>query len=269
MQEQYKILSLAEALELTRAAVAAILEGQDFIGTAFALSVPTLEDGEMTGGKTTLVTCRHVVTAANEPDRLIYRTPGGDWNVSGVRKKMGTSSWYQHGDITVDLAIMRHLRKREATWALVPPRTALHEEVEIGRRVFVVGFPAGIGAEDFRGPVVKAGIVARKDEDKFLVDVQIQGGNSGSPVFVEAPIHNKEAIIQETDGKKAYNVKLGFAGIATSVYREDPHLAVIVPVDRILECIYSKGSRYLSELVSKDKPTVVAAAKKLWSEFLR
>ena len=136
-------------------------------------------------------------------------------------------------------------------------------ELRLAQRVLVIGFPAGLGAEDrfsAMTPIVKSGTVANLDmvPGKFLVDVQIRGGNSGSMVLAEE------------EGPPG---RFRFCGIATSYYQADEHLAVVEPANRVLDCVYgvpgdvAGASKYGVQLPPREVAGFAPARDKYWNQW--
>lgn len=238
-------MKIAEILEVARQSCVSFMSfTKGFIGTGFVVGPIIIKSIDMQKRqveftiKNTLCTCKHVVDHV-EVDELWFNTYSKESaltprRIVDVQRDMTPPvQWHRHPQREVDMVVTRFLSRGEPfLLQLTPDMIALKGELLLGQRVYVIGFPGGIGAEEGMSsmkPIVKQGIIANLDlAFEILVDIQIQGGSSGSMMLAEFP------------GEKN---PLKIAGVIASKYIYDPHLAKAFPADCILDCIYKTDLR--------------------------
>lgn len=246
-------ITAAEILEVARQCSGTFMrDPEGFLGTGFVVGPISkkLKGVEPSQGelqiKNALCTCKHVIDAI-PADALWFNTFSTDdrppRRIVDMQGSMTPPvQWYRHPGFGVDVAVTRFSTRagKAAAPPLVPDMVALKASLELGQRVFVIGFPSGIGWGEGRSimkPIVKQGAIATLDlTPEILIDIQIQPGNSGSLVLAEFPRERNP---------------LKIAGVISSVFKGDPHLARAFPSDCILDCIY--GSKLVLDLPEDER----------------
>jgi len=134
--------------------------------------------------KLKVVTCKHVVKLALAKKKTIYC---GAPTEEGYRRVIGEPAYI---DKKEDFAILSlkpnpdiniHMLKRYVTLKNFGSDALIVE----GKGVLIIGYPLGLGVEhDFEFPVIKLGIVSGfTKKNWFLIDANVNPGNSGSPVI--------------------------------------------------------------------------------------
>jgi len=125
--------------------------------------------------------------------------------------------------------------------------------VSEGDFIYVLGFPLGIVDTDHQYVIARSGIVARlrdtleKRGGEFLIDAAVFPGNSGGPVIYKPEIISidgtpsvaKSGLIGMVAGYLSYrDVALSRqTGKSRVVFEENSGLAMVIPVDFIMETI--------------------------------
>lgn len=177
----------------------------DWIGTGFFVAYPCtpVVDGKREYA-TYFVTAKHLVVSAIKDGALQLvlrsRTNTGEAAVDGnlLLKLKGSDAWRGHpnGDLAVfpyDHPIVegaglaaRPLQIDQSCFTVSEMRAAGLSE---GDGVFVVGYPLGLVADSWPGPIVRGGTVARIRDvyadptRRILIDSDTFPGASGAPVF--------------------------------------------------------------------------------------
>lgn len=60
----------------------------------------------------------------------------------------------------------------------------IDEPVKPGQNIFFLGYPANMAGEDLTVPLVRSGIIAGIYSYKIIIDGNVFGGSSGSPIFL-------------------------------------------------------------------------------------
>lgn len=90
---------------------------------------------------------------------------------------------------TEDVACRLIVWGNEAEFSPIPIGMFLKaNSVEAGAPVFLIGFPLGLRSKNYALPILRRGIVARRDTTGFIVDGFVFPGNSGGPVVYEPEI---------------------------------------------------------------------------------
>jgi hypothetical protein len=237
-------------------------------GTSFFLGRP-IEGSDQFFGY--FVTARHVIDGIRDrglAEALIRLNTTTGRSVWGTTK---ISEWHAHPDPAVDVAVFRS-GVPEGTDHLAYPTTSAgttevlqREEIDIGSEAVVLGLFAHHFGTDRNIPILRTGNIAAMREERvatrsglmeaYLVEVRSIGGLSGSPVFARTPPMRVTA-----DGKLLFNRKpdsafllLGLVhghydtsaakvdisadDIANASERINVGIAIVVPVERILETL--------------------------------
>lgn len=142
-----------------------------------------------------LITAKHVVYEDEGKgklrERLAYRlndVTGGSVLVNDDDANLFVKSgWVKSGKS--DLALRLIVRKETTDFITIPYSLfILDGKVEAGAPLFIIGFPFGLRSETYATPIVRRGIVGRKDADNIIVDGFVYPGNSGGPVIYEPTI---------------------------------------------------------------------------------
>jgi Trypsin-like peptidase domain len=155
-------------------------------------------------GRLFLVTNRHVVldeASDHRPDRLEIELHIDPENVAAtthfsIPLYRGTQAVWREGIDpagTVDVVALQLERAALPEKLLLQPFTSNHlidqlDEIEVGTRVLIVGFPLGFHDTWHHLPVVRQAIIASafgvrfQGQGYFLTDAQMHRGTSGAPV---------------------------------------------------------------------------------------
>jgi Trypsin-like peptidase domain len=155
-------------------------------------------------GRLFLVTNRHVVldeASDHRPDRLEIELHIDPENVAAITHfsiplYRGTQPVWREGIDpagTVDVVALQLERAALPEKLLLQPFTSNHlidqlDEIEVGTRVLIVGFPLGFHDTWHHLPVVRQAIIASafgvrfQGQGYFLTDAQMHRGTSGAPV---------------------------------------------------------------------------------------
>ena len=155
-------------------------------------------------GRLFLVTNRHVVldeTSDHRPDRLEIELHVDPENVAvttgfAIPLYRGTQPVWREGIDpagTVDVVALQLERGALPDKLLLQPFTPNHlieqlDEIEVGTRVLIVGFPLGFHDTLHHLPVVRQAVIASafglrfQGQGYFLTDAQMHRGTSGAPV---------------------------------------------------------------------------------------
>jgi len=155
-------------------------------------------------GRLFLVTNRHVVldeASDHRPDRLEIELHIDPENVAvttgfSIPLYRGTQPLWREGIDpagTVDVVALQLERAALPEKLLLQPFTSNHlidqlDEIEVGTRVLIVGFPLGFHDTWHHLPVVRQAVIASafgvrfQGQGYFLTDAQMHRGTSGAPV---------------------------------------------------------------------------------------
>jgi hypothetical protein len=154
------------------------------IGTGFLVGTPA--------GRVALVTAKHVVfqdegkglLVANLAYRLNSKAGDSTLSTDAWATTFLTNSWVRSP--TEDLACRIIVWGNESEFSTIPIGLFMKSNsVEAGAPVLLIGFPLGLRSEKYALPILRKGIVARKDGGSFMVDGFVFPGNSGGPVIYE------------------------------------------------------------------------------------
>jgi len=177
------------------------ISSENECGTVFILIHPYVKANGDTVQYPILFTANHVLDSIpGDSATLITRYKVNDDYVKYPLKiqirNNGTQLWIRHPE--VDLAALRINLPRLALNELVLLPTNViatdenleSEEIGPGENVLVLGFPLCTESNAYGFPIVRAGYIASypltpvKKEKTFLIDFEVFGGNSGSPVML-------------------------------------------------------------------------------------
>ena len=174
--------------------------GGNTAGTAFIYSAPTNDKDRSIP---LLVTCWHVVQGATRSVVQFTRAENGAPKKGDTIRFQLDSSLFQslaapEGDIAVAPlggVLNMALQSGQAAFfrAVTPeilPSNAVLNELSAIEDVTIIGYPSGISDSKNATPLIRRGITSTPiwndfaGQEKFLIDVGIFPGSSGSPVFI-------------------------------------------------------------------------------------
>jgi len=219
----------------------------DPVGTAFWVI-------DTTSNTYVLVSNKHIFGDFSEIVLSQYSSTGKTSALMNVNLKdnHGKRLRISHPDSLTDIAAIkvkyfRRIGDTKAEIKGIPLNWfAKAEELIEGDDVFILGFPMGIRTSKKSFPILRSGVLSLKPTDDFLVlpndsiigrniyliDANILGGNSGSPVFLKPGINRP--FIKPGDIGKVTQPKL--IGIV-SAYVND-----LLPLVKTESSIYAKGN---------------------------
>lgn len=178
------------------------IQGSGKVGTVFIMS-HRFQGLDIPPGQGALVlfTAAHVLDEIKEDQATIYFRK----KIGKIYKKIafnfkirhkGKPLWVKHPE--VDIACMPVSDMPEgldltytSTEQIATDDIFETKMIIPGDKLFVLGYPFGIEADDAGFPILRTGTVASyplspiKDYKTFLLDFDVFGGNSGGPVFVQ------------------------------------------------------------------------------------
>ena len=238
-----------------------------WIATGFMFFIQTAESQNKPPAErmvwTYLVTNRHVLDGKNAVVlRFNPSSPGVPEDFDVALLDENGPIWTKHPDPDVDVAVMNvnaaflvsrnltlgTIERASGAWTLDEMQT---NGVVEGDGVFLVGFPMGLMSPQMQYAIARSGCIARvrdiydAKKGAFLIDASNFPGNSGGPVFVRP---DAAALL----GTKHFthcmligvvHSYLPFQDVALSqhtgrpriIFEENSGLALVDPVDRILE----------------------------------
>lgn len=171
----------------------------------------------------------------------------------------GQILWLAHKDPSVDLAMVaiapKFLDDNKINWGFIREDDIAYPEnfkeigIDLGDSVFLGGFPMGLSGISQNNAIVRAGIIARIDEEQisseksFLIDATVLPGNSGGPVFLKPESNflngtkavNNSYLIGVVSGYRTYKEPLYShqtnPPTVAAISVENSGLASIVPIN--------------------------------------
>ncbi len=214
-----------------------------------------------------VVTCRHVVKNKDGSNRqgLYYRlntksfidNPFDRRPINPLLKDLGVD-YFLHPNPAVDLALFPvkvDIKKEEIKFATLSIFEGF-EEIFPGDDIFFIGYPIGTVLSERNEPVVRSGIISRKNTDNtFLIDGASFPGSSGSPVITKTLPYTYER------DKKNFNLtqpkQARFIGIISQqvryrepaisaqsgdlrvIFEENTGLSLVIPANFIVDILKS------------------------------
>ena len=154
-----------------------------------------------------LVSNKHIFNGFSQIVLSQYSTEGytSAQIIITLKDKNGNRLWVEHPDSMTDIAAIKvkyfeRIGELRAEIIGIPINLfAKSEELSEGDDVFILGFPMGIRTTAKSFPMIRTGVISLKPTEDFLVvqndriigrniylvDANILGGNSGSPVFLK------------------------------------------------------------------------------------
>lgn len=172
--------------------------------------------------------------------------------IVNLKDKNGNKLWIGHPDSLTDIAAInvkyfKRMGDTKAEIIGVPYELfAKADELIEGDDIFILGYPLGIRTTNKAYPILRSGVLSLKPTEDFLVlpnnkiigrniylvDANIMGGNSGSPVFLKPGIDRP--FIKPGDIRKVTQPKL--IGIVSAYVNE------LLPLVKTESSIYAKGN---------------------------
>lgn len=240
------------------------------------------------GQTTVLVTCRHIVEPEVEPGVKskisgiwvkVDSSPFADEQYGDPRKKGwltcqvtllsgGSTLWTGHPDESVDIAVfdfppndsLQGLMRQLSDTKYIP--LSFLGDVDslcLAQDVLFFGFPLGLGDEGNPQPLVRSGIISYLDptEKTFILDAQVFGGSSGSPVVStgtargDPPLMKRRRLLGIISGYRYSAIRFGSverggsrSGMDTIRFPvENAGLGTVFSSDLILETIDAHNRR--------------------------
>lgn len=182
-----------------------------------------------------------------------------------LKNEKGDNTWHTHSDPKVDIGVVpiniALLKADEIHCSYISEDNMAFEavveseQISQGDGVFVLGYPMGIAGSIKNYSIVRAGIIARMDEEiigtehRFIIDATIFPGNSGGPVILKPEI----ACLEGTKAvQKAYllgviSAYIPYKETAYTLQGETPQpridfiensgLALVVPISKVKEVV--------------------------------
>ena len=138
--------------------------------------------------KVFIVTNKHLVVAGKTAFTIIPKSViknSADSSVNDLGRIIPSANMY-FWDNRYDLAFV-HITNFASKLAIaVIPESLIGGDsaIVVGQEIFFLGYPAGLHGKDERTPLVRGGIIAGETEHTIILDGNIFGGSSGSPVFL-------------------------------------------------------------------------------------
>jgi len=216
------------------------------IGTAFWIE-------DTTSKSFVLVSNKHVFGNLTEVVLSQYSNTGqtSALMIVTLRDDNGKKLWAEHPDSLTDIAAIKvkYFKRIGDTRAEIVgiPRElfATADDVIEGDEVFILGFPMGIRTTVKSFPILRAGVLSLKPTEDFLllpngkvighqiylIDANILGGNSGSPVFLK-PVINRPFMKPNAIGKTQPKL----IGIVSA------YIIDLLPIVLVQTGVYAKGN---------------------------
>jgi S1-C subfamily serine protease len=213
-----------------------------------------------------IITNRHVL--ADQSDLVVRFNPSSGSTAQNydipLYRKNGDPLWKGHSNPEIDIAAIgidaEFLEERGAPYSFfqsdehfMPTQEMSTLGVSEGDFVYVLGFPMGIASKLRHYVIARSGCIARiqpaltGDDNDFLIDAMIFPGNSGGPVIYKPEIISiggtssvtKPGLIGIVAGYLTYSDTAisQQTGQARIVFEENSGLAIIHPVDFVMETI--------------------------------
>jgi hypothetical protein len=160
-------------------------------GTGTLFSVPFSDTAQ--AGLTYLATAKHVLDKRDSTGKIIgrYDTVSVLLNLKRGLKESRKYRWQLLSN-DLDIAVLYSIESRRSfsVYDVVAPELAMiatFAELKKGQFAFLSGYPYAVGTQGpTLDPVIQSGMVALVDtlHSLVLVDIPVNHGNSGCPVFV-------------------------------------------------------------------------------------
>ena len=233
-----------------------------------------------------LITAAHVLDdVSGDAARFIFRTYDTNGGYSRVERELpirvfGQPIYVRHK--LADVAAM-HIpvpigfpRYRVLSTAIMEDKSLEEFELTAGGQILTLGYPFGIEANQLGFPILRSGRISSYPfrrvgtNNTFLIDLEIYGGNSGGPIFLDerSPTYDGKTHVATTIHgivglvSKRQTIRDRFEG--TFETREQEHslnLAIAVHSGAILETIEMLPSTYKESLIGAAQAAVAAADK--------
>lgn len=197
-----------------------------------------------------LVTCKHIVLDEKSGKKIlnleavVNRTDGTKSikNIDSIQKQFGLR-WFFHSDSNVDIAVspVAIEEGKDDIKTFVYQDISKSADINLGDDIFFLGFPLGIGVEDFDriSPLVRTGIVSQKMRgNNYLIDANVYPGSSGSPVFFRPTLAKRNP--PNMDLGKMRGIKMiGIVSQSINLGIDNSGLGIVQSCDLLTEIIES------------------------------
>ena len=222
-----------------------------FIGTAFAVSVPSSNVGRQF---IYLVTAKHVAERLADRPFLVRANTleGGSILLSGEGAR-----WCTHPtDSSVDVAVASWIPRKELEVKTVPTSMFLtdavikEKNIGVGDEVFITGLFAHLSGSKKNLPIVRMGNLAMMpsepvhtrlgDIEAYLIEARSIGGLSGSPVFVIASLFGPTYLLGLMHGHWDIAPDLKNDAVLMdddTLGKVNMGIAIVIPAKKILEVL--------------------------------
>lgn len=135
-----------------------------------------------------IITNRHLVEAGKTSFTIVPKfisKDNTDSNSNDSGRIIPSANMYFWDD-RYDLAFVHISKYASMLDIMVIPESMIGGDtaIVIGQEVSFLGYPAGLHGKDAGTPLVRGGIIAGETEHVIILDGNIFGGSSGSPVFL-------------------------------------------------------------------------------------
>lgn len=207
-----------------------------------------------------VVTARHLINELRDPVMIFNNKEGKPIGrvTSELTEKMG-SKWINHPNPHIDISVIKFdVYSNDDLKSIGEEYLCDFQKVSDGEDIFFMGFPLSLSSRQKITPVVRQGCIALKfdeetkinevtyPEKSIIIDGQVSGGNSGSPIFRKPSFVDMET---RTIGTFVPPV---FIGIVTShiasiikdlnerpIARENSGLGIVSSTNQIIDLIDS------------------------------
>lgn len=214
-----------------------------------------------------LVTARHLVF--NRSNLFAsYNQKGGSIGRRSLEEiqKVYQVGWIYHPNSDVDIALTIFAINPTTDDIKKIPQD-LFEDCDVlseGQEIFFLGFPMGLKGGQFIRPMVRAGIIAqRQDDNRFLIDGNVFPGNSGSPVFLKPSIFDfkTKTLGKITQAKLVGMISESISYVDTAYSQQTKRARVTFEENSALGVVFA--NTYIKEILSsKEMKDVIERIKK-------
>lgn len=140
-------------------------------------------------GKVFIVTNKHLVEPGKTTFAIGVKSPSRDSTNSEVSagSTIKPSASMYFWDENYDLAFVHVTKYSSQLDITVIPESLIGDDSAtiVGQGVYFLGYPSGLHGRELNTPLVRGGIIAGETEHMIILDGNVFGGSSGSPVFLD------------------------------------------------------------------------------------
>jgi len=141
------------------------------------------------GGKVFIVTNEHLVKPGKTTFTISPKSisqDSADSQESGAGTILPSTNMY-FWDEQYDLAFVHITKYAPLLDITIIPESMIGDDsvIVVGQGVYFLGYPNGLHGYELNTPLVRVGIIAGESEHVIILDGNIFGGSSGSPVFLD------------------------------------------------------------------------------------